>query len=232
VEAGLRSHNRAMREEHTRVAVDHLANERFCPTATAVTNLAAEGIVDGVHHVGDVMCDAALAARAAIDATPSDLLDRLGVEPGAYAVATVHRAETTDDPERLRAVIAYLNEIAADVPVVFPVHPRTAKALEAAKVPTESLTTVPPLGYLDMTRVVARARAVYTDSGGLQKESYFHRVPCVTLRAETEWTETIDAGWNRLWTVPEYASRREITDYGEGDAGGEIAKLVAARFAT
>jgi len=227
VEAGLRSYNERMREEQIRVAVDRLADIRFCPTAGSVANLAAEGITDGVHHVGDVMFDAALAARSAVTAAGSDLLARLGVESGGYAVATVHRAETTDDPAQLGAVLDYLREVASEVPVVLPVHPRTRKAVDASARSLDGLIAIPPLGYLDMTRLVTGACAIYTDSGGLQKEAYFHRIPCVTLRPETEWVETIDAGWNRLWTVPDYAPRREITDYGDGNAGGAIRDVLA-----
>jgi UDP-GlcNAc3NAcA epimerase len=228
VEAGLRSFNEVMREERIRVEVDHAADLLLCPTPTAVANLHAEGITDGVHHVGDVMYDAALLARAAIDSTTSDLHERLGVVPGAYVVATVHRAETTDDPAALGAVLAYLRDVAGDVPVVFPVHPRTRAAIDAAGLSTDGLVTTPPVGYFDMTRLVVHARAVYTDSGGLQKEAYFHRVPCVTLRPETEWVETIDAGWNRLATVPVYRPRRDIPDYGDGHAGRAIVDVLAA----
>jgi UDP-GlcNAc3NAcA epimerase len=227
VEAGARSFNRAMPEERNRVVVDHLAELLLCPTPRAADNLRAEGITTNVHHVGDVMHDAALRARAEIDARPSDLLDRLGVSPGRYAVATVHRAETTDDPAALRAVLQALRDVAADTPVVFPLHPRTRKATDAAGLSTEGLTTCPPVGYLDMTRLVVGASVVCTDSGGLQKEAYYHQVPCVTLRAETEWVETIEAGWNRLWTTPDYLPRREITEYGDGHAGSGVVRALA-----
>ncbi len=227
VEAGLRSFNRVMREERNRVLVDHAADLLLCPTPLAVRNLAAEGITRGVHHVGDVMYDAALAARAAVEATPSDLHERLGVEPGGYAVATVHRAETTDDPVLLAAVLDELRRVAAEVPVVFPVHPRTRQAVDAAGLSLDGLTACAPVGYFDMTRLLLGATAVYTDSGGLQKEAYFHRVPCVTLRPETEWVETVDAGWNRLWSVPEYSERRELDDYGDGHAGPAVVEVLA-----
>ncbi len=227
VEAGLRSFNRVMREERNRVLVDHAADILFCPTPTAVSNLAAEGVTASVHHVGDVMYDAALLARAAVDDAPSDLHVRLGVESGRYAVATVHRAETTDDPAELGRVLDYLRNAASDAPIVFPVHPRTQKALDAARLSTEGLIACSPVGYLDMTRLLMHACTVYTDSGGLQKEAYFHRVPCVTIRPQTEWVETVDAGWNRLWSVPEFRPRREISDYGDGHAGNEIIEVLA-----
>jgi UDP-GlcNAc3NAcA epimerase len=238
VEAGLRSFNRAMREERNRVVTDHVADVLLCPTPTAVRNLAAEGVTRGVHHVGDVMYDAALAARAVVDADPEALgalLDRLGVADGPFAVATVHRAETTDDHEVLREVIAYLVAEAGSRTIVFPVHPRTRKemesaGIEAAALDRAGLLTCAPLGYFDMTRLLFRAECVYTDSGGLQKEAYFHRVPCVTLRAETEWTETVESGWNRLWKGPEHRPRREIADYGDGRAGAAIARVLAQEF--
>jgi UDP-GlcNAc3NAcA epimerase len=227
VEAGARSFNRAMQEERNRVVVDHLADLLLCPTTRAVNNLKAEGITDNAHHVGDVMYDAAVLARAKVDAQPSGLLDQLGVSPSRYAVATVHRAETTDDPDALRAVLEVLGAVAADMPIVFPLHPRTRKAIDAAGLSTEGLSVCPPVGYLDMTRLVVNAGVVYTDSGGLQKEAYFHRVPCVTLRHETEWLETIEAGWNRLWTTPDYLPRRDIVEYGDGHAGRQIVDVLA-----
>lgn len=232
VEAGLRSFNRVMREERNRVLVDHIADLLFCPTPVAVENLAAEGITAGVHHVGDVTYDAALTARAAVEREPSDLLERLDVTPGAYAVATVHRAETTDHADMLRAVIGELARVAHEMPVVFPLHPRTRQAVESLGMSdlleAAGLRVCAPVGYFDMTRLLMSAAGVYTDSGGLQKEAYFHRVPCVTLRPETEWVETIEAGWNRLWSTPEYRARREITDYGDGHAGQAIVEVLAA----
>jgi UDP-GlcNAc3NAcA epimerase len=234
VEAGLRSFNRVMREERNRVLVDHAADLLLCPTQVSVQNLAAEGVTAGVHHVGDVMYDAAIAARRAVEATPSDLHERLGVEPGAYVVATVHRAETTDDPAALTAVLDELRRVASEQPVVFPVHPRTRQAIDAAglspALADEGLVACAPVGYSDMTRLLLGAVAVYTDSGGLQKEAYFHRVPCVTLRPETEWVETIEAGWNRLWGTPAYRDRHDIDDYGDGHAGRAIAEVLVAHL--
>ncbi len=227
VEAGLRSFNRAMREERNRVIVDHSADLLLCPTRASVRNLAAEGVTRGVHRVGDVMLDAALLACEVVRREPSNLLALLGVESGAYSVATVHRAETTEDPSALRRILDELRTLALTCPVVFPVHPRTRKAIDAAGLSTDGLLTCAPVGYLDMTRLVLGAVTVYTDSGGLQKEAYFHRVPCVTLRSETEWLETIDAGWNRLWQVSEYRPRREIQEYGDGHAGLAIAEVLA-----
>jgi UDP-GlcNAc3NAcA epimerase len=223
VEAGLRSFNRTMPEEINRVVVDHLSSLLFCPSATAVANLTAEGISAGVHVVGDVMYDTTLAAiREARESCT--ILATLALEPGAYAVATVHRAENTEDMDRFSAIMAWLERAGSRTPVIWPVHPRTRRLIDTTGSCPKGVRLIEPLGYLDMTWLVHHAAAVYTDSGGLQKEAYFHRVPCVTLRDETEWVETIEAGWNRLWTVPDYAPRREISDYGDGTAAQQIAR--------
>jgi UDP-GlcNAc3NAcA epimerase len=224
VEAGLRSFNRAMPEEVNRVLTDHLSALLLAPTTTAVAHLAAEGITAGVHHVGDVMYDLSLQAAARARAG-STVLERHDLVPGSYAAATVHRAENTDDPIRLAAVIDFLR--AWQVPVVLPLHPRTRAAADRAGLSLDGLVVLPPLSYLDMVRLVTGATAVLTDSGGLQKEAYFHGVPCVTLRDETEWVETIDAGWNRLWSVPDYRARRTIEEYGDGHAADVCARLIS-----
>lgn len=228
VEAGLRSFNRRMPEEINRVMADHVSDLLLCPTAVAVANLAKEGITDGVHHVGDVMYDVAIeAVRRAQDR--SQILDRLGLAARTYAVATIHRAENTDDPERFSRIVTWLAEAAEDRPIVIPAHPRTRKLLEGARDRLLHVRLVEPLGYLDMAWLTSNASAVFTDSGGLQKEAYFHRVPCVTLRDETEWVETLDAGWNRLWTQPDSERpRRDIPDYGKGEASRQIAAIIKA----
>lgn len=225
VEAGLRSFNRGMPEEINRVLADHVSALLFCPTRTAVQNLKKEGISNGVHMVGDVMYDVTLAAVRRASAR-SRILDDLMLERGSYAVATIHRAENTDDPARFARIIEWLSESARTLPVVMPVHPRTQKLIEA--VPNlHGVRTLPPVGYLDMCWLIHNASAVFTDSGGLQKEAYFHKVPCVTLRDETEWVETVEAGWNRLWTVDEYRPRSDIDDYGTGQASQIIARLLS-----
>ena len=229
VEAGLRSFNRSMPEEINRVIVDHMSSLLFCPTSAAVGNLRAEGISSGVYHTGDVMYDSALLAREHA-AARSKILSTLGLTPESYALATVHRASNTDDPVQLAKVMAYLESWAQREPVCFPVHPRTRQALIAASLTVNSLIMLPPLGYLDMAQLTANASAVLTDSGGLQKEAYFYRVPCVTLRTETEWSETVDAGWNRLWTTDRYAlPRRDIPDYGTGTAAQTIANILSSK---
>lgn len=197
VEAGLRSFNRQMPEEHNRVLTDHCADLLFCPTQTAVDNLAAEGIAAGVHRVGDTMVDAVL-QFSAVARQKSTILQDLELEPGGYLLATVHRPYNTDVPENLAAILSAFEEIGETV--VFPAHPRTRKMLEKfnLKSETENLKLIEPVGYLDMLMLEQHARLLLTDSGGMQKEAYFFSVPCVTLRPETEWVETVDAGWNVL----------------------------------
>lgn len=225
VEAGLRSFNRQMPEEINRIVTDHVSALLFCPTQTAMRNLAQEGIVNGVHATGDVMFDTTIAAVERARGR-STILNDLKLQPKQYSVATIHRAENTDDPERFARVVAWLEEAARSTPIVMPVHPRTRKLLTQRGVALAGLTLIDPIGYLDMAWLVNRSASVFTDSGGLQKEAYFHRVPCVTLRDETEWVETVDAGWNRLWTVSNYAPRREIPDYGDGTSAVVIADFL------
>jgi UDP-GlcNAc3NAcA epimerase len=229
VEAGLRSFNRRMPEEINRIAADRLSALLFCPTATSVANLANEGITAGVHAVGDVMYDVTLHAGEAAKKT-SKIIERLGLTPKGYALATVHRAENTDDPAALSAVLSYLREQARQRAVVLPLHPRTREAARRAGLALDGFTVTDPLGFLDMHRLLANASAVFTDSGGVQKEAYFHRVPCVTLRGETEWVETIEAGWNRLWRGPDYRPRRDIPDYGDGHSAEKIVAILAMHF--
>jgi UDP-GlcNAc3NAcA epimerase len=225
LEAGLRSFNRAMPEEINRVLTDHVSALRLCPTETAIANLRREGIVDGVHDIGDVMYDATLFAAA--QARRSPVLDRLGLAGWPYAVATVHRAEATDDRDKLAEIIGYLHTRASECAVVLPLHPRTKERIARWRLDLGPILACEPLGYLDMHRLLQTAVAVYTDSGGVQKEAYFHRVPCVTLRSETEWVETIEAGWNRLWQGPDYLPRRDIAAYGEGHAAERAVAVIA-----
>ncbi len=234
VEAGLRSFNRRMPEEINRVLTDHAADLLLCPSQTAVDHLANEGIRAGVYLVGDVMSDA-LAFAAARAPQRSTILERLGLEEGGYLVATVHRAENTDDPGRLRAILGAFN--ALDEPLVFPVHPRTRHAMQHLEaVPAPHVQFIEPLGYLDMVRLMQAARVILTDSGGIQKEAYWLGVPCVTLRDETEWVETVEAGWNVivgadgrriLRAVQSLAPPAERPDlYGDGQAAGRCVGLL------
>jgi UDP-GlcNAc3NAcA epimerase len=195
VEAGLRSFNRSMPEEVNRVLTDHLSSQLFCPSQHAADNLAAEGITCGVHVVGDVMVDQLAWASDAAAASP--VLDTLGVGGGDYYLATLHRAENVDNGARLAAITRALDALGGRV--AFPVHPRTRAALaDAGYRPGANVSLMDPVGYLDMIRLQQGARAILTDSGGLQKEAYWLGVPCVTLRDETEWVETVAAGWNVL----------------------------------
>jgi UDP-GlcNAc3NAcA epimerase len=224
LEAGVRSFNRSMPEEINRVLTDHLSTLLLCPTETAVVNLRREGIIDGVHNIGDVMYDAACFARAA--SQRSQILDRLGLVERSYALATVHRAESTENRAALAEVVEFLRRQARDRVVVFPVHPRTRKRIAEWRLDLGDILACEPLGYLDMHRLLRSAAAVFSDSGGLQKEAYFHKVPCVTLRSETEWVETIEAGWNRLWKGPDYTPRREISAFGDGHAADRAVELL------
>ncbi|CAN5171524.1 UDP-N-acetylglucosamine 2-epimerase (non-hydrolyzing) [soil metagenome] len=224
VEAGLRSFNKAMPEEVNRVLTDHVSSLLFCPTRTAMENLARESVNTGVHHVGDVMFDAILMFRERAKKT-SRILGRLGLIEQSYSVATLHRAENTDDPVRLGKLLDYLRQSAGGT-VVLPLHPRTRQKISAFGLSTAGLTVIEPIGYLDMIQLVGASAGVMTDSGGLQKEAYFLGKPCVTLRGETEWTETIAHGWNRLWTVNDYAPRHPIADYGDGHASAAIVRIL------
>jgi UDP-GlcNAc3NAcA epimerase len=227
IEAGLRSFTLRMAEEVNRIVTDRVSTLLFCPTRAAVDNLCREGRTGGVHWVGDVMYDLTLAAAAAARQT-SRVLERLGLEPGSYRLATVHRAENTDDPAALAAVVGYLRQRAQTLPVVLPLHPRTRQAVARDGLDLAGLRVIEPVGFLDMHRLLGGAAEVLTDSGGVQKEACFHRVPCVTLRDQTEWVETVEAGWNRLWRQPDYRPRREVGEYGDGQAAQRIVGLLAA----
>lgn len=195
VEAGLRSFNRRMPEETNRVLTDHASDLLLCPTQTAVDNLEKEGVTAGVHLVGDVMYEALMWA-AAQQKEPS-ILDTLDLVPGKYLLATVHRAENTDDPERLSGILAAFDQVQETL--VWPVHPRTRQKLqEMGWKPAVHVKLIEPLGYMDMAQLEKNARMILTDSGGVQKEACWLGVPCITLRDETEWVETVQSGWNRL----------------------------------
>jgi UDP-N-acetylglucosamine 2-epimerase len=235
VEAGLRSFNRQMPEEINRVVVDHLSDLLLCPSETAVINLGAEGITRGVHIVGDVMQDVLDWAKERANAGAAKFMDRMALKKRQYLVATVHRSENTDDPERLEGILKALNALGE--PVIFPAHPRTLKVIRNGRAHRlgSHVRVVEPLGYLEMVSLTRFARLVLTDSGGLQKEAYWLGVPCVTLRDETEWVETVQSGWNTLagantdrivQTVRSFvrpASRASL--YGEGCASARCVKL-------
>ena len=239
VEAGMRSFDRRMPEELNRVLTDHLSSLLFCPSASAVAQLEREHVVGRVVDVGDVMTDIAMlfGPRCKADQGP---LTEAGVMPGAYLLATAHRAGNVDDPQRLRALVDLLGGVGE--PVVLPLHPRTEMRLaeqgwlsELQDLP--NVTVLPPLGYFAFTSLLTNARAVLTDSGGAQKEAYLAGVPCVTLRENTEWTETVEHGWNTLvdldlpaaraaLALPVPAERPQL--YGDGRAGERVVAALAS----
>jgi UDP-GlcNAc3NAcA epimerase len=230
IEAGLRSFNRRMPEEINRVMADHVSTLLVCPTAAAVTNLANEGITKGVVMAGDVMADATLFAIEKAK-SGNNAVANLGLSAGSFVLCTLHRAENTDDPARFEAILAYVVKAAAGRKVVLPVHPRIRERLAARTAEFPTIVMIDPVGYFDMHALLAACGEVLTDSGGLQKEAYFHRKPCVTLRDETEWVETIAAGWNRLWTTDHYVTpQTEIADYGNGDAAKRTIDAILDAF--
>jgi UDP-N-acetylglucosamine 2-epimerase (non-hydrolysing)/UDP-GlcNAc3NAcA epimerase len=239
VEAGMRSFDRAMPEEVNRVLTDHLSALLLCPSQTAVDNLARESVAGKVELAGDVMVDVAQLLQPAARARTA-ALEPYDVEPGGYLLATAHRAGNVDDAARLRRLADLL--LALPLPTVLPLHPRTRARLEAAGLldamaGAAHVRLAPPLGYLDFTALLCNARAIVTDSGGVQKEAYLAGVPCVTLRPSTEWVETVDAGWNVLVDLdapaalaaldrPLPAERPQL--YGDGRAGERVAEAVGA----
>ena len=199
VEAGLRSFDRTMPEEINRVLTDHISNLLFCPTGTAVTNLKNEGVTDGIYCVGDVMLDA-LEYNKKIAEDKSSILDDMGLTSKSFMVATVHRPANTDSKKNLSSIVQAFCS-ASDQTIVFPVHPRTEKFLKEYGLWDElcqHVKVIPPVGYLDMLMLMAHSKKILTDSGGIQKEAYMLGVPCVTMRENTEWVETVEDGWNVL----------------------------------
>lgn len=238
VEAGLRSHNRKMPEEINRIVTDSVSNWLFAPTDEAVKHLQKEGVETGkISLVGDVMYDAARYHSEQISQQDLGWLSNLGLVDGGYILATIHRAENTDDRNRINAIFNGLMTISENIPVVIPLHPRTRavlKQLDRLEEVERNLQVIGPQGYLKMVQLEQHARLIVTDSGGVQKESYFYRVPCVTLRDETEWKETVESGWNYLLTP--HCSReiasviesrldrrgRECELYGDGNSAQKI----------
>jgi UDP-N-acetylglucosamine 2-epimerase len=243
----MRSFNREMPEEINRVVADSLGELLLCSTEVAVENLQREGLGEGAALVGDVMADVALTFGPIADRR-SRILERLELEPRSYCVATAHRAGNVDDPERLVSLIDVLARAAETAPVIFAVHPRTRARLEAAgsldELESRGIRAIDPLGYLDITRLIRSARAVITDSGGLQKEAFLASVPCVTMREETEWVETVKEGWNRLVGLDPEAAAKALEElpkpgervspaaelYGGGRAGERVAAAIEERF--
>lgn len=240
VEAGLRSFNREMPEEVNRVLTDRIATLLCCPTHAALEHLANEGIRNGVHHVGDVMYDAALLFGKLADKS-SLILKQLNLKNKSFRLCTVHRAENTDSSERLGEITKALKEIATEsCPVILPLHPRTRLYLDkygliSSLQQHKGVRLTAPLSFLDMVMLEKQAQTIFTDSGGVQKEAYFHRTPCITLRQETEWVETVEAGWNQMAgykaediirCLESSAEQKEINEYGNGKASEAIISLL------
>ncbi len=238
VEAGLRSFNREMPEERNRLLADHCSDVFFCPTRTAIENLAKEGITKGVHLVGDTMYDSVL-SFGDVARQSSKILEKLALKPRNYLFATVHRAYNTDSLEALCSILTAFSEIKETI--VFPIHPRTENrisdldgALDLSRM--THVQSIKPVSYLDMLMLEQNARVILTDSGGVQKEAYFVGVPCITLRPETEWTETVESGWNvvvgahqsdivhAVQTIKPPQARR--LDFGDGNAARRIVEIL------
>jgi UDP-N-acetylglucosamine 2-epimerase len=233
VEAGMRSFDRRMPEEVNRVLTDHLSSLLLCSSQTGVDNLAREGVAGRVELVGDVMVDVAMLVqpRARED---MGALEAVGVAPGQYVLVTAHRPGNVDDPEQLGRLVTLLETL--PVTVVLPLHPRTRARLEAAGLlerleAAANVVVLPPVGYLEFTALLVHARAMLTDSGGVQKEAYLAGIPCVTLRDSTEWVETVEAGWNALVGLDAGAALRALERrtpderpvlYGDGRAGERV----------
>lgn len=239
VEAGLRSFNKNMPEEINRVLTDHVSFLLFCPTDYAAANLERENIRDGVHQVGDVMYDNCLYYKGRADSIHS--LGVWGLEEKNYVLCTLHRQENTDDAERLAAILQALREIAREVPLILPMHPRTQGRLKVLGLTglVEGIQVIPPVSFLEMTRLEMSARTILTDSGGVQKEAFFFDVPCLTLRDETEWLETVELGANTLcgantqvilenWERLGAGCRSDAEPYGNGTASEHIVQLLMA----
>jgi len=226
IEAGLRSFNRKMPEELNRILTDHASDVLLCPTHSAMNNLKNEGLSGKAVLSGDIMYDASLYALE-VAKHKSTVLEDLGLSKESYALATIHRAENTSDAETLGSVLDYLRAQAKGQKLILPVHPRTSNAVKKFGLSFEGIDICAPVGPLDMAMLTANCSEVFTDSGGLQKEAYFFRRPCTTLRDETEWTETIEKGWNRLWKQPVTpVKQQEISEYGDGRAAVDILKVL------
>lgn len=241
VEAGLRSFNRRMPEEINRVLTDHVSKLLLCPTEQSVENLRREGIVKGVHLVGDVMYDSALFFVQAAESRIDPVAD-LGIVPKNYILMTCHRAENTDDPKRLAQIISAANTLAERLPIVFPVHPRTRRLLESLRLEVhENLRMLEPVSYFETLMLERHAALLLTDSGGMQKEAFIFGTPCVTMRGETEWRETVEVGANLLADADAAAivsaARKQLIReelippaapfYGEGQAADRVAQILS-----
>lgn len=239
IEAGLRSFNLQMPEEINRILTDRISSHLFCPTPTAVKNLKLEGITEKVYEVGDVMYDSLLMMTEGAKAR-SSIKRELGIEKESYVLVTVHRAENTDDISRLKNILQALCELSKKIKVIFPIHPRTSSLIQKhfSESALSGIHTIKPVSYFDIIILQKSAQLIITDSGGMQKEAYFHRVPCVTLRDETEWVETVESKWNVLCSPQRFIPIDEIAKiieskkpswknlYGDGRAAKKITEYL------
>lgn len=219
VEAGLRSFNKKMPEEINRILTDHVSKILFCSTSEAIKNLTNENVKDGVFLVGDIMYDAVKLFASTLDVKNivSELIKR---DEKKLACMTLHRQENVVDPELLKEIIEFCRSFQDEYQIIFPIHPNTENKLQTFGINLEGLTIIKPLPYLAMQALVSSSDLMLTDSGGLQKEAYFHQTRCITLRKETEWIETIESGWNRLWSSDDYMQDPiPIKEYGNGNSG-------------
>ncbi len=235
VEAGLRSFDKSMPEEINRILIDHCSHLLFCPTQTAVDNLKSEGLTKEVFLCGDVMVDTLLMNRELSE--KSDILDRLNLEKKQFVVATIHRQSNTDNTNNLKSILKALSE--CDEKVVFPVHPRTRKVMidNNIVIKNKKLMLLEPLGYLDFLHLMANAKKIVTDSGGIQKEAYILKVPCITTRENTEWIETVEEKWNILVGVDSQKILHAITNFhpaneqrdifGDGKSSNRICEIIS-----
>lgn len=239
IEAGIRSFNKTMPEEINRLLTDHISDSLFCPTKTAVENLKKEGIKKGVYDVGDIMYDALL-KNIKIAEKKSKILNGLKLKPKEYFLLTVHRASNTDSLENLKKIITAVGE--SGEKTIFPAHPRTKKHLKklSLKIKNWKFKIIPAVGYLDMLVLEKNAKKILTDSGGVQKEAYWLKVPCITLREETEWVETVKDGWNILVGINNKKIKKAIKDFspknkqhdyfGNGKTGSKILKVIYEKY--
>ena len=238
IEAGLRSHNMQMAEEYNRIETDRRSQILFAPTSTAVQNLKTEGVPGKIFKSGDVMYDAAIVFGRIADQRAT-ILSKLALESGKYLLATIHRAENTASPEALMSIFSAFEQL--PLPVILPLHPRTRHVVDGDSdlsqfmAQAKNIRVIEPVSYINMVQLEKHAFRILTDSGGVQKEAYFHGVPCITLRHETEWTETVEAGWNvlagtdtqRILSAYDTPFRKEkIAEYGTGRAAEEIVDLL------
>lgn len=228
IEAGLRSFNKKMPEEINRILTDHMSDLLFCSTSAGVANLARENVTQGVHHVGDIMYDAVEIFSKAV---PKGVFcAEHGLDPKRpIAAVTLHRAETVSDAARFKKVLDYVRAAGKEYQLAFPIHPNTCNKCIEFGMNLDGFTLLDPLPYLAMQALLAHSDFVMTDSGGVQKEAYFHGIRCLTMRDETEWVETIEAGWNRLWTQTDYAcDPKPIDEYGDGKSANLILQKILA----